>query len=119
MYLALAYTIAGFFAPLAASIRNVAMNLPGHPAQTLVLQEAVLIAGGIAWFLAMYVGPLVSLMRSPFSLTINLSLGIGYFLILLLLSWVNAQAGLIEIKSGSFVTEPGMVFRELAQPFRW
>ncbi|WP_163338483.1 hypothetical protein [Desulfopila sp. IMCC35008] len=119
MYLALAYTIAGFFAPLGGSIRNVAANLPGHPEQTLILQKSVLIAGGIAWFLAMYIGPLISLIRSPFPQITNLSLGIGYISLVLLLSWVNSQAVLIEISSGSFLFEPGMVLRELTQPLRW
>lgn len=119
MYLALAYTIAGFFQPLGEHIRKVAANLPGHPAQTLILQESVLFTGGIAWFLAIYLGPVVALMRSPFPRTTNLVLGIGYFFLVLLLSWVNSQADLIEISSGSFLFEPGMVLRELTQPFRW
>lgn len=119
MYLALAYTIAGFFQPLGEHIRNVAANLPGHPAQTLILQESVLVTGGVAWFLAIYLGPVVALIRSPFPRTTNLVLGSGYFFLVLLLSWVNSQADLIEISSGSFLFQPGMVLRELVQPLRW
>lgn len=120
MYLSLAYTIAGFFAPLGESIRIVAAGLPGHLQQTLILQKAVLVAGGAAWFLAMYCGPLVSLVRSPFSWATNLILGFLYFTVVLLLAWVNAQAGMIEVAgSDSGLTATGLLLWELIQPFRW
>jgi len=120
MYLALAYTISGFFAPLGESIRNVAANLPGYSTETLILQKFVLITGGIGWFLAMYCGPFVSLVRSPFSRRTNTILGIIYFAIVLLLSWVNSQADILEFAdSGARLSKISLALQELFQPFQW
>lgn len=120
MYLALAYTIAGFFEPLGEAIRNVTAHLPEQSAQTLILQKSVLMAGGLAWFLAMYCGPLVSLKRSPFPRVTNLALGMCYFIVVLILSWVNAQAAIVEAAGpGSNATATGLILKELVQPLQW
>ncbi len=118
MYMALAYTIAGFFSPLGESIRNVVAVLPNSPAKTLVLLRSVMITGGVAWFLAMYIGPCVSLIRSPFSKKINLSLGLVYVLVLFVFAWVNTQANMVE----SSETEKNpiiLIVKELCQPVLW
>jgi len=119
MYLALAYTLSGFFAPLVDSMRVFTENLPVQGAQAVILQKAVLITAGAAWFMAMYVAPLASLVRSPFSRMTNLSLGLAYIALLLVLAWVNAQASLIESQNlgnpSAFIT----MLSELTQPFQW
>jgi hypothetical protein len=120
MYLAVAHTLAGFFAPMAKTIEMVARNLPDKASEIYILQTASIVAGGGAWFLATYAGPLVSLMRSPFGRRTNIALGIAYLLMLLVLCWLTAQT--VRVESALSGDEPGLIFsilRELVQPLRW
>ncbi len=120
MYLGLAHTLAGFFAPLAQSIEIFSANLPDHASDISILQTAALVAGGTAWFLAIYAGPVVSLVRSPFQRRINIALGMSYVVVLLALSWVSAHA--VRVETAVAGGESGMivsVLGELVQPFRW
>jgi hypothetical protein len=120
MYLALAHTLAGFFGPLANTIKIVAGNLPDKAAEINILQSASIGAGGVAWFLAVYVGPLVSLVRSPFQRRTSIALGIVYLVVLLVLCWVSAQT--VQVEAAAPLDEPGLILsilRELVQPLRW
>lgn len=122
MYLSLAYTIAGFFAPMAESIEIFASKLPDQAAEIAVLRAAALVIGGAGWFLATYAGPVVSLVRSPFGRRTNIVLGIAYVAVLSMLSWVNVQSARVEALSTG--GEPGAwlimnFITELVQPFRW
>ena len=91
MYMAVAHTVAGFFAPLATAIETVAGELPDKATEMSVLQSGTIISGGAAWFLANYIGPIVSLVRSHFQRRTNITLGIGYLLVLLEFCWLTAQ----------------------------
>lgn len=120
MYLALAHTAAGFFAPLGTAIEAFVAKLPAHATEVFILHNAVLVVGGVAWFLATYIGPIVSLMRSPFPRRTNIVLGVAYLFLLLGLSWVSSQA--VRVEAAGSVDDPGGVVRiliELVQPFRW
>jgi hypothetical protein len=120
MYLGLAHTLAGFFVPLAQSIEIFSANLPDHASDISILQTAALVAGGTAWFLAIYAGPVVSLVRSPFQRRINIALGMSYVVVLLALCWVSAHA--VGVEAAVAGGESGMivsVLGELVQPFRW
>lgn len=120
MYLGLAHTLAGFFAPLAVSIEIFFAKIHVTTPEMAILRTATLIAGGLAWILATYVGPAVSLMRSPFPRRINIALGIGYCILLLTLSWVSDQA--VRLEASVSGEPPGLIFaflRELVQPLRW
>ena len=66
MYFGLAHSVAGFFGPFIGTLGRVAANLPDHGAEMASVRVAVAFAGGGAWFLATYLGPIVSLLRSPF-----------------------------------------------------
>ena len=120
MYLSLAHTVAGFFAPFSAALVRFAAKLPGHAMETSILRAALVVAGGLAWLLATYVGPVVSLARSPFPRRTNIALGIAYVAALFVLAWVSAQAYMVETRGPG--EESGMlvvVLRELVQPLRW
>jgi len=120
MYLALAHTIAGFFEPISGSMDRFATKLPSEAPGIYVLHLAVLITGGLGWFLSTYVGPTVSLLRSPFSKRINITLGMAYVVLLLLLFWVNANSLQVETlgdEEGSRLVIG--VLKEIVQPFRW
>ena len=67
-----------------------------------------------------YAGPVVSLLRSPFSRHTNIALGVAYLIVLVTLSWVNSQA--VNVEAAGTGKEPGLVFgvlRDLVQPLRW
>lgn len=120
MYLGLAQTMTGFFAPLAASIAIFSAKLPDQAVAIQILQTAVLITGGIGWFLATYIGPVVSLMRSPFPRTTNIMLGFVYLIILLLLFLVNTQSLLVETMDRGSGSKLVIGFlKEFVQPLRW
>ncbi len=120
MYLALAHTLTGFFGPLTGAIDIVAGKLPNKGSEFSILKAATIGAGGVGWFLAVYVGPLVSLLRSPFHRRINITLGIAYMVVLLLICWVSAQT--VQVEAMAHGKKPGVVLsiiREMVQPLRW
>ncbi len=120
MYLALAHTIAGFFQPLSGSIEDIATKMPGEASGLSVLHLAVLITGGLGWFLATYIGPAVSLIRSSFNRHTNIILGVVYVVVLLLLFWVNANSLHVEtLADGKGSRLIIAVLKEIIQPFRW
>jgi uncharacterized membrane protein YGL010W len=94
-------------------------NLPGQGTQAVILQDAVLVTAGVAWCMAMYVAPLVSLVRSPFSRLTNLSAGAAYLVLLLVLAWINAQGVMIETENFNDPAVFTAVLSELMQPLRW
>ncbi len=120
MYLSLSHTVAGFFGPWIVALEIFAAKLPNHASEISILHAAMVVAGGAAWFLTTYAGPVVSLVRSPFRRRTNIALGVAYLVTLLALAWVSAQAARVEtLGSGG---EPGLIFsvlRELVQPLRW
>ena len=120
MYLALAHTVAGFFAPLTASIDIFSAKLPDQASQIAILHTASLVAGGVAWFFANYIGPVISLVRSPFDRRTNIALGVANLVVLLALAWVSSHA--LRVEAAGSGNAPGLMFSvlsELVQPFRW
>jgi len=120
MYMGLAYTVAGFFSPLGVAIDTFAANISAQAPEVAILRSALLVAGGAAWFLATYAGPVVSLRRSPFPRRTNIALGVAYLILLIVLSWVNSQAVSVEAVDPADETGLGIrILRELVQPLRW
>ena len=120
MYLGLAHTVAGFFAPLGAAIDTLAANISAGTSEVAILRAALSIAGGAPWFLATYAGPVVSLLRSPFPRRTNIALGVAYLVLLIALCWVNFQA--ISLEAKGQIDEPGLIIgiiRGLVQPLWW
>ena len=126
MYLALAHTVAGFFSPLSTSFEIFGTKLPAQALEINILHTAILVTGGVAWFSAIYAGPVVSLLRSPFRRRINMRLGVAYIALLLMVSWVNFQSAKLNtletVETLSVREGPGLiigVLKELVQPFTW
>ena len=120
MYLGLAYTVAGFFAPMGVAIDTFAAKISAQASAVAILRAALTVAGGLAWFLATYAGPAISLLRSPFDRRTNIALAVAYLVVLITLSWVNSQA--VSVEAAGTAGETGLILgilRELVQPFRW
>ncbi len=98
MYLALAQTIVGFFGPFQYQIGQVTLPDPGQAQILNLVHSGVGIAGGIAWALATYLGPLISLLRSPFGRGITVALGLAYLLVLLLVARVWTMATQLQLQ---------------------
>jgi hypothetical protein len=119
MYLALSHTLAGYFAPLANRIEMTAVTLPDRTPVFKAYQSASVVAGGAAWFLATYIGPFTSLVRSPCFRRTNIVLGAAYLSVLVVFCWLTAETVRVSAVSGD---QPGLMFsvlRELVQPLRW
>jgi hypothetical protein len=78
------------------------------------------VAGGAAWFLSVYVGPIVSLLRSPFGWRSTATIGILYLVLLLATAHVTGQALMLQRSiAGVSMASPPTLLDELAQPLRW
>ena len=120
MYLGLAHTVSGFFGPFALMLDQVALDAPHEMASLTAIRAAIVIVGGAAWLFAAYVGPAVSLFRSPFGRRITVALGVAYLLVLISLAHVSAQAVRLEMARDAKSTKPPpTALNELIQPLRW
>jgi hypothetical protein len=120
MYLSLACSVTGFFAPIADAMAAFASNLPARKDEAEALRAGVQCAAAFAWFLATYVAPIVSLRRSPFPRRINASLWAGYVAVVVLPAWLNAQARAIEAAgAGQSGSSLGYFVTDLLQPISW
>lgn len=120
MYLGLAQSVAGFFGPMIATLDQAALDLPDQITELSVTRLAVGGIGGVAWLSAVYLGPAVTLMRSPFGWRITVSLGAGYLLLLLAVAYVSAQASRLEVARAGLEPEaPSTLLDELVQPLWW
>ncbi len=119
MYLAVALTVVGFFDAFNAEFDRV--TLPDREqAQLLAFTNGAMdVFGGIAWALAIYVGPLISLLRSPFGRRITVMLGLAYLGILLLVSLVWTKALQLEMRRADPEGPLVSWFGGLAAPLVW
>jgi hypothetical protein len=118
MYQSLAQTISGFFVPFLGVADAAVVQSPDSGVHAF--RWMLLIVGGGAWFLAAYVGPAVSLYRSPFGRPATLSLAAGYAALFLALATVSAQVGdARSAGSGGERSVTKSVLVELFQPARW
>jgi len=120
MYLSLASTVTGFFEPVADAMARFASSFPAHADTAEILGAGMLCTAAVAWFLAMYVAPIASLLRSPFTRRVNASLWAGYGVAVVLLAWLNAQAHAIEAAAaGESGSSLAYFLTELVQPLAW
>jgi hypothetical protein len=118
MFMGLALTIAGFFSPLDNVLEIMASDMSGQSVHLIVLRDSLLLAGGISWFLAAYVGPVRALWKSPFPRLTNACLTIAYLLVFGYLGLISASAAAIDANSSAGVTLVQWLM-EFVQPFRW
>ena len=120
MYAGLAHSVAGFFGPVVLAIDQIGLDSEQQMATLATAQTAVAIVGAAAWLAAMYVGPAVSLLRSPFGRPATLALAAAYLVLVVLFAYVSAQAVELEIaRDPKSPKPPTSVLKELFQPLRW
>jgi hypothetical protein len=119
MYLGLAYSVVGFFQPLVAEIAARQLPTAGETADFRILIQAISVSTAIAWALTAYVGPIVSLLRSPFSMLRNAAMGAGYLLLMVVLAYFWGVASELQSSlEGRPTTEwPGL--RLIFMPIDW
>ncbi len=99
MYLAVAQTVAGIFGAFSAEFDQVALSDPERAQMFAFTKGALDVFGGIAWALTIYLGPLVSLLRSPFERRINIAIGLAYLGLLLLVARIWTMALQLDAQS--------------------
>jgi len=120
MYLGLAQSAAAFFGPMTHLFDQVTLNIPLQAAELATVRSALVITGAMAWFATLYGGPVVSLIRSPFSKLTTATLGVCYLVILLFTAHVSAQAVRLEVARGGLESQSTVtLFTELVKPLRW
>jgi hypothetical protein len=94
MYLALAQTVVGLFSPYLQMLDIAAMSVEAELEALSVIRIGMTIAGAMAWILATYVGPVVSLIRYPHEKLTKLIHAVAYLGLLVCIShlwWVAQQ----------------------------
>jgi hypothetical protein len=119
MYLGLAQAVSGFFQPYVAVLDVIGPADAGSPVSLGAAYIAMLGFGGAAWLAATYVGPLISLLRSPFGRLPTRLLGVAYGLLLLALVYVGAETRRFEAASAGGDASAVTYVGEFLQPFRW
>ncbi len=120
MYLGLAQSVSGFFSPFTGLLSQENPALPVQASELEAVRLALVIAGGAAWAMAAYLGPIVSLMRSPYGRRRTSALAAAYVALLLGVAFTNSQAALLEDSSSGVSADPGRTFvGELFKPLQW
>jgi hypothetical protein len=119
MYLALAQTVVGFFGPYLDLLEAVSMPAEAEQESLSVIRIGMAVAGTAPWVLATYVGPIVSLVRSPHDRVTKLLHVVGYFGVLICISrlWSAAQ----RVAGGNLAGDgsPSAWLSAFAAPLFW
>ena len=79
-----------------------------------------LTVGAAAWLAAMYVGPVVAVLRSPFSRLATTSLAIAYVAGVILAAAISAEVVQLQrMRAGDTTFVKPSLVTELVQPLRW
>jgi hypothetical protein len=119
MYIALAQTVVGFFGPYLRLLEGVSMGAEVEQESLSVIWIGMVVAGSAPWFLATYVGPIVSLVRSRHDRVTKLLHAAGYLGVLVCVSrlWSAAQ----RIEGGALAGDgsPPAWLSAFAAPLFW
>jgi hypothetical protein len=119
MYLGLAQSVSGFFEPYMAVLDTIAPAQASAPASLPAVHASMLVSGGVAWLAATYVGPIVSLLRSPFGYAPTGALALTYLALLLALAHVSTETLRFEAVHTGGDGTAFSIQGELVQPLRW
>jgi hypothetical protein len=119
MYLGLAQSVAGFFQPFVGVLDAISAPPPGTTVSLEVVRGAIVIGGGAAWLAATYVGPVVSLLRSPFGRAATLALTAVYLVVLGAVALVSLESRRFEAAHSGGDPAAISVLGEFFEPMRW
>jgi hypothetical protein len=121
LYISLAQTVSAVLGPYAPVRELMAADFSEQATAAATVRWAVVGAGGVAWLLATYLGPIVALVRSPFGRRATATLAIAYVIMVLALAGLGQQASLMQAAraEGAGQAAPTTFLEELLQPIRW
>ena len=119
MYLALTQTVVGFFSSYERVLETLSMQTEAGQEALSVIRIGILVAGSIAWFLAIYVGPIVSLVRSPHGRITKAFHAVGYLGVLVCISHLWWAAQWIERRTLAGGSSPSAWLNAFAAPLFW
>ncbi len=119
MYLALAQTVVGFFGAFHSEFERVVLSDPEQARLFALTSDVTHAFGGVAWALAAYLGPVVSLLRSPFGRRADVALALAYVVLLLLVGRVWTMALQLEAQSSDLESSLVSWLKGLVAPLVW
>jgi hypothetical protein len=119
MYLALAQTVAGFFGPYLRLLEVASMRTEAEQEALSAIRIGMAVAGSVPWILAIYVGPIISLVRSPHDRVTKLLHAAGYLGVLTYISRLWSAAQRIEGNALAGEGPPSAWFNAFAAPLFW
>lgn len=119
MYLGLSYTLVGFFQPLLVelALRQLPTSRETHEFKQLL--RTISLFAAVAWILAAYVGPIISLLRSPFGTRWSVTLGAGYLILMVALAHNMSIAAELQSELEGDTTSRWTLIRLLFLPVDW
>lgn len=118
MYLGMAQTIEGLFAPMLRDLAIAQLHGAAAAAEFGRMHFALAVFGGIAWTAATYVGPIVSLFRSPFDRMATWSIAAVYLVLLVVLAVIWSLAEAAQAALG-ITDQPPSWLEGLFVPLSW
>jgi hypothetical protein len=119
MYLGLAQSVAGFFQPFVGVLDAISAPPPDAAVSLDAIYTAVILGGGAASLAASYVGPVVSLLRSPFGRAATAAMTLLYVLLLGASAFVRTEARRFEAVHVGNDPAAIWVLGALFEPGRW
>ncbi len=119
MYLALAQTVVGFFGPYLRLLEGVSLRTEAEQEALSAIRIGMAVAGSAPWILAIYVGPIVSLVRSPHDRVTKLLHAAGYLGVLVCVSRLWWAAQRIEGRTLAGDGSPSAWLSAFAAPLWW
>ncbi|WP_139216257.1 hypothetical protein [Shimia haliotis] len=119
MYLSLAQTVTGFFGPYLMVLDTLQLATGAEQADFLQLRHTLAAIGAIAWLGAFYLGPIVTLIRSPFSNLTTAFLGITYVSLCVLIAWTTTLAYDLDVHLHAGLETPVPWSKGLLMPLLW
>ena len=119
MYLALAQTVAGFFSPYLRALEAVSVPMEAKQEALSAIRIGMAVAGSTAWVLATYVGPIVSLVRSPLGRVPKLLHAAGHLGVLVCVSHLWWAAQRVEGRTLAGDGSPSAWLNAFVAPLSW
>ncbi|MCV6825058.1 MULTISPECIES: hypothetical protein [Halocynthiibacter] len=119
MFLGLSYTLVAFFQPLLTELSTRQLPTPQDTEKFQLLFRTISYMAAVTWALAAYVGPIVSLLRSPFGKVWNVALGVSYLLLMVMLAHFIGIAFELQLRLEHEYVSQWPVLQLFFLPLEW